>query len=221
MRFDIVTVFPKILDSYLNEALLKRATKAKKIKIFCHDLRDYTKDKHRTTDDNPYGGGAGMLMKIEPVFACLESILKKSPHPRKKIFVISLSAKGKNFTSQKAKLWAKKFNQVIFICGRYEGVDERINKYLADQEISIGNYILSGGELGAAVILDAVSRFVPGVLGNPDSLKEESHSKDYLEYPQYTRPPVFKGWKVPQALLSGNHKEIEKWRQERLRRDKS
>ena len=125
------------------------------------------------------------------------------------------SAKGKAFDSRKAKSWARKFSQIIVVCGRYEGVDERVARYLVDQEISVGNYVLSGGELAAGIIVDAVSRFVPGVLGNPDSLKEESHNSNELEYPQYTRPPVFRGWKVPEVLLSGNHKEIEKWRREK------
>ncbi len=212
MQFDIVTVFPQMLDSYFDESILKRGVKTKKIKIRTHDLRDFTHDKHRTTDDTPYGGGAGMLMKIEPIFECLQKILKKSKFDRKKILILLMSAKGKNFDAKKAKNWAKKFSQIIIVCGRYEGVDERVAKYLVDREISIGNFVLSGGELAAGVIIDAVSRFIPGVLGNPDSLREESHNSANLEYPQYTRPPIFKGWKVPRILLSGDHQKITQWR---------
>lgn len=215
MEFDIVTVFPHILDSYFEESIIKRGVKTKKIKIRTHDLRDFTYDKHRTTDDTPYGGGAGMLMKVEPIFECLNKILKKSKFNRKKILVVLTSAKGKPFDSKKAKSWTQKFSQIVIVCGRYEGVDERVAEYLVDREISIGNYILSGGELAAGVIVDAVSRFVPGVLGNPESLKEESHNSNELEYPQYTRPPVFRDWKVPEVLLSGNHKEIENWRKQK------
>ncbi len=217
MRFDIITVFPHILDSYFGEAIIKRGVKSGKIEIFPHDLRDFTHDKHRTTDDTPYGGGAGMLMKIEPIAECLDEIIKKSPFERKEILILIMSAKGKLFDSEKAEKWAKKFSQIIIICGRYEGVDERVVKHLVDQEISIGNYVLSGGELGAGIVVDAVSRFVPGVLGNPASLAEESHNSQALEYPQYTRPPIFRGWKVPKILLSGDHQAIAEWRGKKIK----
>ena len=218
MFFQIVTIFPQILNSYFREAQIKRAKEKKKIKIRVHDLRAYTTDKHRTVDDLPYGGGAGMVMKPEPIFRCVETILQKSRLEREKTRIILLSAKGKPFNQKKAKEYAKKYKQLIFVCGRYEGVDERVAKFLADEEVSVGPYVLSGGELGAAVIIDAVTRIVPGVVGNVESLKEESHENDSLEYPQYTRPEEFRGLKVPQVLLSGDHKKIAKWRKKKQKK---
>jgi len=217
-RFDILTVFPKILDSYFAEAQVKRAKSKGLVKIKVHDLRDYTEDKHQTTDDVPYGGGAGMVMKVEPVYKNIEAVIKKSPHKRKEIRVILLSAKGKLYNQRKARELAGKYKQVILICGRYEGVDERVAKHIADEEISIGPYVLSGGELGAAVILDSVARLIPGVVGNEKSLLEESYEGEMVEYPQYTRPEEFRGWKVPGVLLSGNHREIEEWRRGKQKR---
>lgn len=212
MKFDITTIFPKILNSYIEEAQIKRAVSKGLAKIEMHDLRDYTKDKHRTTDDIPYGGGAGMVMKVEPIFECLEKIIKKSRFKRKQIGVILLSAKGKLYDQKKARELLKKYKQIVLVCGRYEGVDDRVAQHIADEEISIGPYIISGGELGAAVILDSITRLIPGVVGNEDSLVEESYEIDGVEYPQYTRPEEFKGWKVPKVLLSGNHAKIEEWR---------
>ncbi len=186
-----------------------------------HNLRDYTLDKHKTTDDKPFGGGPGMVMKIEPIYYAIQEITKKQKNlktKKHKTRVILLSAKGKQFDQKKAKALSK-YQQIILICGRYEGVDERVAKYLADEEISIGNYVLTGGELPAMIVVDAVTRLLPKVLGEPESLKEESFfikTKEggfTLEYPQYTRPAEFKGWKVPKILLSGDHQKIKEWRE--------
>jgi len=215
MRFDIITIFPRILDSYFSEAQIKRAKAKKLVEIKIHDLRKFAKDKHRTTDDIPYGGGAGMVMKVEPIFKNVESIVKRSPYKRKDIRIVLLSAKGRLFEQKKAEILTKKYKQIIFICGRYEGVDERVAKNIADEEISVGKYILSGGELGAAIIVDAVTRLIPGVVGNRASLDEESFIGDQIEYPQYTRPEDYRGWKVPGVLLSGDHKKIAKWRRKK------
>lgn len=212
MHFDIVTVFPKILDSYFAEAQVKRAATKKLVGIRVHDLRDWTTDKHRTTDDIPYGGGAGMVMKVEPIHECIKEILKDSPFKRREIRVILLSAKGKIYNQKKARSLLKNYKQIILICGRYEGVDERVVEFIADEEISIGPYVMSGGELGAAVIVDSLTRLVPGVVGNETSLVEESYESGAVEYPQYTRPEEFKGWKVPSVLLSGDHAKIREWR---------
>jgi len=223
ITFHIVTIFPEIFDSYLNESILKRAQKKKLIGIQSHDIRDFTADKHRTTDDKPYGGGVGMVMKIEPIYKALKTIPKT-----KKTRVILLSPKGKRFTQADAARLASKYNQLVFTCGRYEGFDDRISK-LADERISIGDYVITGGELAVAVIIDAVTRLLPGVLGKDESSREESHSQSgVLEYPQYTRPEIFFAegesapggqpdkktkWRVPKALLSGDHKKIREWRE--------
>lgn len=223
MKFDIITIFPEIFDSYFQESIIKRAQEKKIIEINTHNLRDWTDDKHKTVDDTPYGGGAGMLMKIEPIHRaicdlrpCLPegrfAICEKSPNRK----IVLLSARGKRWTQAMAKEYSK-LDQVILLCGRYEGVDERVLEFI-DEEISIGDYVLTGGELGAMVIVDSVSRLLPDVLGNNESSVKESHSEPgVLEYPQYTRPEVFevdgKEYKVPDILLSGNHAEIEKWRQ--------
>jgi tRNA (guanine37-N1)-methyltransferase len=216
MRFDIITIFPKIFDSYFAESILKRAQKSGLIKIKAQDLRDYADGKHKKVDDTPYGGGAGMLMKVEPIFGALKDMKKA-----KKSRVILFSAKGKRYTQKDAQRLAK-YEQLIMICGRYEGVDERVVKNLVDEEISIGDYVLTGGEIPAMIVVDSVTRLLPGVLGNAQSLEEESFSNFHnseleiknsqLEYPQYTKPEEFNGWKVPKVLLSGNHQEIEKWR---------
>lgn len=213
MNFHIITIFPRILDSYLNESILKRAQEKKLIKIKTHNLRDWTTDKHKTVDDTPYGGGAGMVMKVEPLFKSLKSLESKVKSQRSK--VILLSAKGKTWDQAMAKKYSK-LDNVIFVCGRYEGVDERVNNFI-DEEISIGDYVLTGGELGAAVIIDSITRLLPSVLGNKQSTIEESHSKPgQLEYPQYTRPEIFaagkKKYAVPKILLSGDHEKIADWR---------
>ncbi|MDO9231633.1 MAG: tRNA (guanosine(37)-N1)-methyltransferase TrmD [bacterium] len=214
MKFDIITIFPQIFDSYFGESILARAQKNKLIKIKIHNLRDYTTDKHQTVDDTPYGGGAGMVMKVEPIYKCLKSIKKP-----KKTRIILFSAKGKKYTQSDAKRLSK-YDNLIFVCGRYEGVDERVAQNLVEEEISIGDYVLTGGEIPAMIVVDSISRLLPGVLGNSESAKDESHSSEgYLEYPQYTKPEVFsvskKEWKVPTILLSGNHKKITEWRKEK------
>ncbi|PIY96661.1 MAG: tRNA (guanosine(37)-N1)-methyltransferase TrmD [Candidatus Kerfeldbacteria bacterium CG_4_10_14_0_8_um_filter_42_10] len=207
MEFDILTIFPNILDSYFKETIIKRAVKKRLIQIQMHNIRDFTVDKHHTVDDRPYGGGPGMIFKLEPIFRALKKINR-----RKKSKIVLLTPTGKQFTQQKAKSYAK-LDQLILIAGRYEGVDARVEK-LVSEKISIGPYVLSGGELPAAVIIEAVARLIPGVLGHEDSAKSDSFTinKEYLEYPQYTRPVKFKNWPVPTILLSGNHKSIELWR---------
>ena len=210
MKFDVITIFPDILDSYFKESILGRAVKNKKAKIKFHDLRKWTKDRHRTVDDTPYGGGAGMVMKVKPVYRAVKAIKKKN----KKTRVILLSARGETFNQQKAQKYLD-YDQLILICGRYEGVDQRVADYICDEEVSIGQYVLTGGELGAAVIIDSVARLIPGILGNQDSLAEESFIKENIaEYPQYTKPEVFNNWKAPSVLLSGNHQKIKQWRKE-------
>lgn len=214
MRFDIVTIFPAMFDSYLNESILARAQKKNLIKITAHDLRRYATDKHQKVDDKPYGGGPGMVMKVEPFLKALKQIRKL------KARVILTSAKGKKFTQKDAERLAK-YKQIIVLCGRYEGVDERVAEHLADEEFSIGDYILTGGELPAMVMIDAISRQIKGVLGKAESLEERRKAKSNkqkvtsasLGYPQYTRPEEFRKWKVPKILLSGDHKKIEEWRQ--------
>ncbi|MEA3273172.1 MAG: tRNA (guanosine(37)-N1)-methyltransferase TrmD [Patescibacteria group bacterium] len=209
MNFDIITIFPNILDSYFKESILGMAVKTKKVRIKFHDLRKWTKDKHRTVDDTPYGGGAGMIMKIKPICRAVKAIKKKNGKTR----VVLLSAKGKPFNQKKAQTYLK-YDQLILICGRYEGVDQRVADYICDEEVSIGQYVLTGGELGAAVIMDSVMRLIPGILGNQDSLIEESFTEEKIvEYPQYTKPKLFKDWKVPSVLLSGNHQKIKQWKE--------
>lgn len=207
MQIDILTIFPQIFDSYFSESIIKRAKKKALLDIKVHDIRDFARDKHKTVDDRPYGGGPGMILKIEPMFRCLKSIKRQ-----KKSKVIILTPGGKTFDQKMARNLSK-IDQLILICGRYEGFDERVMKF-ADLQISIGDYVLTGGEIPAMVMVDAVTRLIPGVLGNKDSTKEEtfSQSKDYIEYPQYTRPEIFKGMKVPKVLLSGHHQKIKKWR---------
>lgn len=224
MNFKIITIFPEIFSSYINEGMIGRALREKKIKITAHDLRRWTKDNHRTVDDTPYGGGAGMVMKIEPIYKALGALKLRGSSKGKKTKVVLLSAKGKKWDQQTAKKYAK-LNEVAFICGRYEGVDERVLEFI-DEEISIGDYVLTGGELGALVMIDSITRLLPGVLGNKESAQDESHSEEgVLEYPQYTRPEIFsaagKKYAVPKVLLGGNHAEIEKWRNEKKKKAKS
>jgi len=213
MKFDIITIFPEVLKPYFNESILGRAQKKKLVKINFHNLRDYTTDRHKTVDNKPYGGGPGMVLMVEPIKKAVEEIKKKSRRQKRKI--ILLSAKGKKFNQKMADKFSK-LDQLILISGRYEGVDERISKHIADEEISIGDYILTGGELPAAIIIDAITRLIPGVI-EKESLEEESFSKDnYLEYPQYTRPEKItinqKERRVPKVLISGNHQKIEEWK---------
>jgi tRNA (guanine37-N1)-methyltransferase len=226
MKFDIITIFPKIFDSYFSESIIKRAQKNGAIKINIHNLRDHTTNKHKTVDDTPYGGGAGMVLKVEPIYKAVQNVLnvqavlnnsigklnKRSGRINRTIRTILFSAKGKQFTQKDAQRLSK-YDQLILICGRYEGVDERVAENIADEEISVGNFVLTGGEIPAMIVIDSITRLLPGVLGNKQSSKDESHREEgYLEYPQYTKPENFNKWKVPSILLSGNHGEIEKWR---------
>jgi len=233
MKFDIITIFPEIFNSYFGESIVKRAIEAEKIKINVHNLRDYTTDKHKKVDDTPYGGGAGMVLQIEPIWRCVQFVKSQFPisnfqsisndqilNDKKNTRIILFSAKGKRFTQKDAKRLAE-YDNLIMICGRYEGVDERVARNIADEEISIGDYVLTGGEIPAMVVVDSVTRLIPGVLGNVESAVIESHSEDgYLEFPQYTKPEIFNDWEVPEVLLSGNHGEIEKWRKEKSKRYK-
>jgi tRNA (guanine37-N1)-methyltransferase len=207
LQIDIVTIFPKMLSGFLEESILKRATQKGLVSFRIINLRDFTTDKHRTTDDRPYGGGPGMIMKPEPMFRAVESI--RTPDTR----VILMCPQGQKFNQSMAVSLAKE-KHLVFLCGHYEGVDERVRLYLATDEISIGDYILTNGTLAAAVVVDAITRLVPGVLGAEDANATESFTNGLLEYPQYTRPYDFRGMKVPDVLLSGNHKEIAQWRHE-------
>ncbi len=214
MKFDIITIFPEVFKAYFSQSILGRAQKNNKLEIKIHNLRSYTKNKHKKVDDTPYGGGAGMVMKVAPIFRAIEDIKKDNKNSR----VILFSAKGKRFTQEDARRMSR-YDNLILICGRYEGVDERVAKHIADEEISIGSYVLTGGEIPAMVLVDSISRLIPGVLGNPKSLEEESFSElKSLEYPQYTKPEVFQSWKVPKVLLGGNHKEIKLWREKYKKR---
>ncbi|MFA5069726.1 MAG: tRNA (guanosine(37)-N1)-methyltransferase TrmD [Patescibacteria group bacterium] len=207
MQFDILTIFPAIFSSFLKESIFKKAQEKKQVKVNLHDFRRFAAGRHRTVDDKPYGGGPGMILKVEPLYACLKTIKRK-----KKTKVIILSAKGKMYDQKIAQRLSRE-EQLIFLCGRYEGIDERIKKF-ADLELSLGPYVTMGGEVAAMVMMESIARLIPGVLGKHISLEEESYSQNlkYLEYPQYTRPPVFKGAKVPAVLLSGDHKKIKGWR---------
>jgi tRNA (guanine37-N1)-methyltransferase len=207
MIFDILTIFPEIFRSPLSESLMKKALDRGIIQVRVWNLRDFTGDKHRTTDDYPYGGGAGMVMKAEPVFRAVEEIKGKNPEAR----TVLLTPQGERFHQGLAQELSEQKHWIL-ICGRYEGLDERVRLGAVDREISIGDYILNGGEIPALVFLEVISRFVPGFLGSEQSVEEESFSDGLLEYPQYTRPPVFRGMEVPEVLLSGNHAEIKRWR---------
>jgi len=208
INFDILSIFPEMFASPLNFSLLKKAQAKGIINISLHDIRNWADDKHKMTDDSPYGGGCGMVMKLEPVEKALSSIRKKY---KGNSTVILMTPQGEVFNQKIAEELSKK-KRIIIICGRYEGVDERIREHLVDREISIGDYILTGGEIAALVLVDAVSRLLPDFLGNPESKLCESFSQNLLEYPQYTRPADYKGWEVPDVLISGNHAEIERWR---------
>ena len=205
MRFDILTLFPEFFDSVFKIGVLSRALEKELLEINLHNVRDFTTDKHRMADDRPYGGGSGMILKPDPISKAIDEI-KKAAHSK----VIMLSPRGKVFTDRIARELAQ-VDQILFICGRYEGVDERIRELYVDLELSVGDYILSGGEYAALTIIDSVSRYIPSLLGNENSTNEESFSNNLLEYPQYTRPEEFKGIRVPEVLLSGNHKEISRW----------
>jgi len=212
VHFDILTLFPAFFESPLQQSIIKRAREAGLVSIALHNIRDYTTDRHRTTDDTPYGGGGGMIMKPEPIFAAVEAILEGSPGVEgPSPPVILLSPQGRLFT-QKAARELSRHPHLILICGHYEGVDERVRQHLATDEISIGDYVLTGGEVPALVIVEAVTRLLPGVLGDPGATFEDSHAEGFLEYPHYTRPPVFRGHQVPEVLLSGDHAAVIRWR---------
>ena len=225
MRFHIVTIFPEFFEGPLQHGVVARAQQAGRLDIRIHDLRNWTYDRHRTVDDRPFGGGEGMLLKPEPLFEAVESIVPERTDRKR---VVLLSAQGKLFDQRMATQFSA-LDELLLICGRYEGVDERVAEHLADAEVSIGDYVMSGGELAAAVIVDAVARLLPGVLGNEESSRNESFSEGnegLLDCPQYTRPADFRGWKAPEVLLGGNHAEIRQWRRaaslaktERLRPD--
>ncbi|MBI5470717.1 MAG: tRNA (guanosine(37)-N1)-methyltransferase TrmD [Ignavibacteriae bacterium] len=209
MRIDVVTGFPKLMHSPLNESIIKRAQAKGLVEIVLHDLRDFATDKHKTIDDTPYGGGAGMILKPDPVFACIESLQRERRYDE----VLYLSADGERFTQTLANQLSLAAN-LILLCGHYKGIDERIRKALITREISIGDYVLTGGELPALVVIDALVRLVPGVLGDSESLLTDSFQSGLLDGPQYTRPAEFRGMNVPDVLLSGNHEEIAAWREQ-------
>jgi len=212
MRIDFFTIFPQMFTGPLDSSILKRAVDQGIVNFNIYNIRDYTHDKHHTTDDYAYGGGAGMIMKPEPVFEAVETVKSQDPDmARKKLSVILMTPQGRLFNQAIASELTG-YDWLMFICGRYEGVDERIREYLVNDEISIGDYVLTGGELASMVVTDVVVRLLPGVLGSGESLLFESHTAGLLEYPQYTRPEVFRGWRVPDVLLSGNHAEIANWR---------
>jgi tRNA (guanine37-N1)-methyltransferase len=235
MRFDIFTLFPGIFESPLKESMLKRAIESGLLDVQLHNIRDYAEGKHQVTDDYPYGGGGGMVMKPEPVFAAVESVLgiqkdeggrmkdevellgdslqSEIRNPQSKIPIVLLTPQGRLFNQQVAFELAQS-DRLALICGRYEGFDERIREHLATDEISIGDYVLTGGELAALVVVDAVIRLKPGVLGDPTGALDDSHTGGLLEYPHYTRPPEFRGWRVPEVLLSGDHAKVDQWRRE-------
>ncbi len=210
-RIDVLTLFPAAFTGYLDHSIVGRARQRNIIDIQLHDIREYTYDRHHTVDDYPYGGGAGMIMKPDPVFEAVEGV--KNIIGDQDIPVILLSPQGDLFTQDLAAKLANT-NNIILICGHYEGIDDRVAEHLADYEISVGDYLLSGGEPAAMVIIDSVVRLIPGAIGSSDSLVEESHCNGLLEYPQFTRPPEYRGWKVPDVLLSGNHQEISTWRRQ-------
>jgi len=211
MRIDIITLFPSMFRGPFDESIIKRARKKGILEINLHNLRDFTGDRHRTVDDLPYGGGAGMVMKPEPLFRAVEKVKEEKRSSWK---VILLSPQGQPFAQEKAKELAEE-EGLIFICGHYEGVDERVREHLIDEELSLGDFVLTGGELAAMVIVDAIARMLPEVLGCKDSIREDSFYQTLLDYPQYTRPAEFRGWKVPGVLISGNHQKIREWRKKK------
>jgi tRNA (guanine37-N1)-methyltransferase len=215
MQFEVFTLLPEVFSPYLESSILQRARQRGLIEVRLHNIRDYTHDRHHTTDDTPYGGGGGMVMKPEPVFEAVESVLGTSAIPSQPtpVPVILLTPQGRVFTQRVAEELCH-HERIALLCGRYEGVDERIREHLVTDEISVGDYVLTGGELPALLIIDALSRLIPGVLGDPSGAQDDSHSMGLLEYPHFTKPAEFRGWKVPEILLSGDHGKIEKWRRE-------
>lgn len=204
-RIDVVTIFPEIFESPLRASLLGKAIAAGLLEVGLNDLREHGRGRHRSVDDEPYGGGAGMVMRPEPIFEAVEAIATDASR------IILLSPRGPRMTQRDVVRLAG-HEHLVLICGRYEGVDERVAEHLAHEELSIGDYVLAGGELAALVLIEAISRLVPGVLGNAASLETESHARGLLEHPHYTRPPEYRGWRVPEVLLSGHHADVERWR---------
>ncbi len=217
MRIDVLTIFPQMFDVPFSFGIFKRAIDQNLISINVHNIRDYTHDKHHTVDDYPYGGGPGMIFKPEPVFEAVEAVKARIPRESGAAEppVILLTPQGRLFNQQIA-MELSEYRNLVLICGHYEGIDERVVEHLVTDEISIGDYVLTGGELPAMVVIDAVIRLLPGVLGSEDSAQEDSHVNGLLEYPQYTRPAVFRGWPVPEVLLSGNHAQIARWRRQQI-----
>jgi len=218
MQFEVFTLLPEVFPSYLETSIIKRARERDLINVRVYNIRDYTRDKHHTTDDNPYGGGGGMVMKPEPVFEAMETVLdinpnQTPPEPASNIPIILLTPQGRVFDQSIAQELSQ-YPRIVLLCGRYEGIDERIREHLVTDEISIGDYVLTGGELPALILIDAITRLLPDALGDPTGAQDDSHAMGLLEYPHYTRPPEFRGWKVPDVLLSGDHAKIEKWRRE-------
>ena len=207
MKCDVLTLFPDIFTSYLNESIMKRAGEKGLLEVKLHNIRDFTSDAHRTVDDYPFGGGAGMVFKPEPLFKAMDFLREDGEHRK----VILMTPQGRPFSQSIAETYAKETKRFVFICGRYEGIDERV-KTLVDEELSVGDYVLTGGELAALAVIDAVTRLVPGALGDERSVEDESFSWGLLDYPHYTRPREYRGLTVPDVLLSGNHREIERWR---------
>ena len=213
MRIDILTLFPQMFDSPLSFGIVRRAIDRKLVEVNVCNIRDYTHDKHHVADDYPYGGGAGMVLKPEPIFEAVESMESGASRESGGSSIVLLTPQGRLFTQHIADELSG-YSHLVLVCGHYEGVDERVREHVVTDEISIGDYVLTGGELAAMVVIEAVTRLLPGVLGSEDSLLEDSHRDGLLEYPQYTRPPVYRGWPVPEVLLSGNHAQISKWRRE-------
>lgn len=212
MTIDIITLFPEMFKGPFGDSIIKRAQEKNLVRINIHNLRKWTKDKHKTVDGRPYGGGPGMVLMVEPIYKAIKSVKSKTSGKSSSTRTILLSARGKRFTQQKAEKLAG-FGHLILICGHYEDVDHRVSRYLVDEEISIGDYVLTGGEIPAMAVTDAVVRLIPEVLGKKEGLLDESHkTPGYVKYPQYTRPEIFMGHKVPEILLSGNHLKIKKWR---------
>lgn len=230
LQFDVFTLFPEVLEPYIQASILARAQQNELVKINLHNIRNWTYDRHHTTDDMPYGGGGGMVMKPDPIFAAIEGVLGHPPScpiilltPQGRLFTQSLANElaqpalrrmAMTTPEQELESLGQPVPRLALLCGRYEGVDERVRQYLVTDEISIGDYVITGGELAALILIDAISRLLPGVLGDPDGALDDSHASGLLEYPHYTRPPEFRGWKVPEVLLSGDHARIAKWRRE-------
>ncbi|MGE5173923.1 MAG: tRNA (guanosine(37)-N1)-methyltransferase TrmD [Betaproteobacteria bacterium] len=210
LNFEVLTLFPGMFEGPLNESILKRGREKGLLKVTVRNIRDYTEDKHKTADDSPYGGGAGMVLKPEPIFKAFEAM--KDEHPGEKFLTILLSPQGRVFHQNRAEELSEEKRRIILLCGHYEAIDERVIGSLVDEELSIGDYVLTGGELAALVVIDAATRLLPGVLGDEESAYRDSFGDGLLDHPHYTRPAEFRGMKVPDVLLSGNHAEIEKWR---------